>query len=41
MMIEPNVPRAIVHAPRERGLTPPQILALVVGVLLVVIGLVR
>lgn len=42
MMIEPNVPRAIVRQPRgDRRLTPPQILAIVIGAVLLVLGLVR
>lgn len=42
MMIEPGVPRAIVRSPRERrAFTPPQILALVIGAVLLLLGLVR
>lgn len=42
MMIEPGVPRAIVRSPRERrAFTPPQILALVVGAVLLLLGLLR
>jgi molecular chaperone DnaJ len=43
MLIEPNVPRAIVRSPRGGGpvLTPPLMLALLVGAVLLMLGLLR
>ena len=43
MLIEPNMPRAIVRSPRGGGqvLTPPLMLALLVGAVLLMLGLLR
>ncbi len=41
MMIEPNMPRAVVRSPRGPVLSPPLILGLVIGVVMLLLSLLR